>query len=321
MMGRVLCSSLSLVVVVLAALFVPSQHGQAAPQSVPQSLDTAMSAYRAQDYRRAATLARVAADRAQGVERESARYLEGLSLYHAGDMDAAANALRTAASATDRFVAAQANVTLGSVEIARKNYAAAGHAYRRAGGLLDGSDAKRAHSFAARCFDAAELTTLAESERIAAGEPRALPAEPAPPTEAQPKQVATKPESMTGSMTRPMTRPIEQALPTTRRVVTQEDKPKAPIAPVRYSIQVGAFEDVARANDVARALRTECMRLGVGTPRVIARESSKGAPLHIVQIGAFANKSEAGKIAGKLPKSAYLIEVYLPDSAADASED
>lgn len=302
-----------MVVMVLAALFVPSGPVHAVPQSVPQSLDSAMSAYRAQDFRRAATLARVAADRAQGAERESARYLEGLSLYQAGDMEAAASALRTAASATDRFVAAQANVTLGSVEIARKNYAAAGHAYRRAGGLLDGSEAKRAHSVAARCFDAAELTALAESERVAAGEPRELPVAPVPAADERPKQVAAKPA--------PVAKPIEPKLPNARRVVTQEDKPKAPIAPIRYSIQAGAFEEVQRAKDVANGLRSECMRLGVGAPRIIARESSKGGTLHIVQIGAFSNKSEAGKIAGKLPKSAYLIEVYLPESAADASDD
>ncbi|MEY4117914.1 MAG: hypothetical protein RLZZ116_1242 [Planctomycetota bacterium] len=311
MMGRVLRSSLSLVVMVLAALIVPCGPAEAVPQSVPQSLDSAMSAYRAQDFRRAATLARVAADRAQGVDRESARYLEGLSLYHAGDMDAAANALRTAASATDRFVAGQANITLGSVEIARRNFAAAGHAYRRAGGLLEGSEARRAHSFAARCFDAAELTTLAESERVAAGEPRQLPVEPA--VKEAPKQVAAKPE--------PVAKPIEPRLPDARRVVSRDDKPKAPIAPVRYSIQAGAFEEANRAKAVAAQLRAECLRLGVGAPRIIARESSKGATLHIVQIGAFSNKSEAGRIAGKLPKSAYLIEVYLPDSAVDASDD
>lgn len=272
-----------------------------------------MSAYRAQDFRRAATLARVAADRAQGVDRESARYLEGLSLYHAGDMEAAASALRTAASATDRFVAGQANITLGSVEIARKNYAAAGHAYRRAGGLLEGSDAKRAHSFAARCFDAAELTALAESERVAAGEARKPAVPPAPAADERPKQVVSKPA--------PVAKPIEPKLPDARRVVTREDKPKAPIAPVRYSIQAGAFEEAKRAQAVAAQLKAECLRLGVGAPRIIARESGKGATLHIVQIGAFSNKSEAGRIAGKLPKSAYLIEVYLPDASADASED
>ena len=54
---------------------------------------------------------------------------------------------------------------------------------------------------------------------------------------------------------------------------------------------------------------------------MIARESDGGETLHIVQVGSFSNKSEAGKMAGKLPKSAYRIEVYMPESAVDASSD
>jgi len=274
----------------------------AAPQSVPKSLDAAIAAYDAHDFRRCAALARIAADRAQGLERETGRYLEGLALYRAGDLDPSASALRTAAGSTDRFVASQANITLGSVEIARRNYDAAGHAYRRAGALLDGAESKRAHSFAARCFDSAELTSLAEAERAAAGEPVKLarPLAPAP---------VKAPAA------------IEPMLPAARKVVTKDDKPKPPIAPVRYSIQVGAFSSAKRANERASSLRSECIKLGAGAPRVIARESDGGETLHIVQIGSFANKSEAGKMAGKLPKSVYRIEVYLPDSAADASSD
>lgn len=280
-----------------------SMHAAAAaPQSVPRSLDSAMTAYDMHDFRRAATLARMAADRAQGLERETGRYLEGLSLYRAGDLDPAATALRTASTSTDRFVAGQANVTLGSVEIARKNYDAAGHAYRRAAVLLDGAESKRAHSFAARCFDAAELTSLAEAERAAAGEPVKL--------------VAPNP-------TAPATVPvaIEPKLPAERKVVTKDDKPKPPMVPVRYSIQVGAFSSAKRANEVAGSLRNECLKIGLGAPRVIARESDGGETLHVVQIGSFSNKSEAGKMAGKLPKSAYRIEVYMPESAVDASSD
>lgn len=288
------------IAVVAAVAWVPV--AAAVPQSVPKSLDAAMSAYDMHDFRRAATLARIAADRAQGLERETGRYLEGLALYRAGDMDPAATALRTASTSGDRFVAGQANITLGSVEIARKNYDAAGHAYRRAAVLLDGAESKRAHSFAARCFDASDLTSLAESERAAAGEPVKLVA-PAP---SAPTKVPAA---------------IEPKFPVERKVVTREDKPKPPIVPVRYTIQVGAFSSAKRANEVAGSLRNECLKIGAGAPRVIARESDGGETLHIVQIGSFSNKSEAGKMAGRLPKSAYRIEVYLPDSAADASSD
>ena len=298
MASKFIGSVIAFVLVVVAT----GRSASAAPQSVPRSLDSAMSAFEMHDFRRAATLARMAADRAQGLERETGRYLEGLALYRAGDFDPAASALRTASASADRFVSSQANITLGSVEIARKNYDAAGHAYRRAAVMLDGADSKRAHSFAARCFDAAELTSLAESERAAAGEPVKLvaPSTPAP---------TSVPSA------------IEPRLPAERRIVTKDDKPKAPIAPVRYSIQVGAFSTAKRANEVAGSLKNACLKIGVESPRVIARESDDGETLHIVQIGSFSNKSEAGKMAGKLPKSAYRIEVYLPDSAADASLD
>jgi hypothetical protein len=139
-------------------------------QAVARSLVDAVAAFEAGDYRRAATLARMAGDRAAGVERESARYLEGTALLKVGDLAAAANALRAAVASTDRFIAGQANISLASVEVERRNWDAAGHAYRRAAAFLQGAQAIRAHSFAARCFDEAGMGGLAAAERDAAGE-------------------------------------------------------------------------------------------------------------------------------------------------------
>ena len=148
-------------------------------QAVARSLGDAVAAFEAGDYRRAATLARMAGDRAAGVERESARYLEGTALLKAGDLAAAANALRAAVASTDRFIAGQANISLASVEVERRNWDSAGHAYRRAAAFLQGAQAVRAHSFAARCFDEAGMAGLAAAEREAAGEPGALASKPA----------------------------------------------------------------------------------------------------------------------------------------------
>ena len=148
-------------------------------QAVARSLGDAVAAFEAGDYRRAATLARMAGDRAAGVERESARYLEGTALLKAGDLAAAANALRAAVASTDRFIAGQANISLASVEVERRNWDSAGHAYRRAAAFLQGAQAVRAHSFAARCFDEAGMGGLAAAEREAAGEPGALASKPA----------------------------------------------------------------------------------------------------------------------------------------------
>lgn len=269
----------------------------AAPQSLPKALEPALAAFESRDYQRAATLARVAADRSQGVEREGARYLEGLALFRAASLEPAANALRVAAMSSDRFIASQANITLGSVEVERKQFDAAGHAYRRAAALLAGDEAKRAHSYAARCFDEAGLDTLAEPERVAAGEPRVLEAKPAP---------APRPAPVIPKRDEP------------RRTVTPRDKPTPPpaaIAPIRYSIQAGAFASAAAAKNCADGLRTKCIALGVGAPRIVAQEE-KGKTLHIVQIGSFPNKAEANRVSAKLPKSVYLVKPYLGEGVA-----
>jgi cell division septation protein DedD len=284
----------------------------AAPQSLPKALEPALAAFESRDYQRAATLARVAADRSQGVEREGARYLEGLALFRAGSLESAANALRAAATSSDPFIASQANITLGSVEVERKQFDASGHAYRRAALLLTGDEAKRAHSYAARLFDEAGLDTLAELERVAAGEPRVLEAKPAP---------APRPVPVVPKRDEP------------RRTVTARDKPTPPstppsippstpaaIAPIRYSIQAGAFASAAAAKKCAEGLRTKCIALGVGAPRIVAQEE-KGQTLHIVQIGSFSNKNEATRISSKLPKSAYLVKPCLGEGVAGHDAD
>lgn len=287
-------------------------------QSSFRSLDASMAAYSARDFRRAATLARVAGDRAQGVERESARYLEGLALFKAGDLDAAATALRTASTSSDRFVAGQAGVTLGSVEIERKRFDAAGHAYRRAAASLEGAEATRAHSIAARCFDGAGMSALAQSEREAAGEPSASPREPAPSTP------ATAPSPAGGST------PNRVAVPAFKpgskppvRVVTEDDKPAsnkpAPqIAAVRYAIQAGAYTTEERANAAIETLRVRCTELGLEAPRIIAKESDDGKTLHVIQFGNFPNRGVATRALLQFPRSAYKVEVYL--AGADQAE-
>lgn len=272
----------------------------ATPPSSIRSLGDALTAFESKDYRRAATLARMAGDRATGLERESARYLEGISLFKVNDFDAAANALRFAAASADAFVAGQAGVTLGSVEIERKHFDSAGYAFRKAAGFLTGAESQRAHSFAARCFDGAGLTILADGERVAAGEP---------------------PSTLTPILT-PAITPATSPAPTMtepRLRVGPESKPKvAEIAPIRYSIQIGAYSTVEKAHAAAEKLAARCTELRIDAPRVIARENSDGSTLHIVQLGDFENRGVASKMLLKFPRSAFKIEVYL--AGIDQSE-
>ncbi len=272
----------------------------ATPPSSIRSLGDALTAFESKDYRRAATLARMAGDRATGLERESARYLEGISLFKVNDFDAAANALRFAAASADAFVAGQAGVTLGSVEIERKHFDSAGYAFRKAAGFLTGAESQRAHSFAARCFDGAGLTVLADGERVAAGEPPSAPTPILTPA-------ITPATSPAPTMTEPRLR------------VGPESKPKvAEIAPIHYSIQVGSFSTVEKAHAAAEKLAARCMELRIDAPRVIARENSDGSTLHIVQLGDFENRGVASKMLLKFPRSAFKIEVYL--AGIDQSE-
>jgi cell division septation protein DedD len=272
----------------------------ATPPSSIRSLGDALTAFESKDYRRAATLARMAGDRATGLERESARYLEGISLFKVDDFDAAANALRFAAASADAFVAGQSGVTLGSVEIERKHFDSAGYAFRKAAGFLTGAESQRAHSYAARCFDGAGLTVLADGERVAAGEPPSTPTPILTPA-------ITPATSPAPTMTEPRLR------------VGPESKPKvAEIAPIHYSIQVGSFSTVEKAHAAAEKLAARCMELRIDAPRVIARENSDGSTLHIVQLGDFENRGVASKMMLKFPRSAFKIEVYL--AGIDQSE-
>jgi cell division septation protein DedD len=159
----------------LALVAISSFGAPARAQAIGKSVADAASALDAGDLRRAATLARMAGDRTSGVDRDAARYLEGYALFRLSEFTAAASVLRTATSSQDRYIAAQANITLGSAEIELRRWDAAGHAYRRAAGLLSGAAAVRAHSVAARCFDQAGMAGLALSEREAAGEPSVVP--------------------------------------------------------------------------------------------------------------------------------------------------
>ena len=278
----------SLLLLTIIALGICSSALATPPSSI-RSLGDALTAFESKDYRRAATLARMAGDRATGLERESARYF-----------DAAANALRFAAASADAFVAGQAGVTLGSVEIERKHFDSAGYAFRKAAGFLTGAESQRAHSYAARCFDGAGLTILADGERVAAGEPPSTPTPILTPA-------ITPATSPAPTMTEPRLR------------VGPESKPKvAEIAPIRYSIQIGAYSTVEKAHAAAEKLAARCTELHIDAPRVIARENSDGSTLHIVQLGDFENRGVASKMLLKFPRSAFKIEVYL--AGIDQSE-
>ncbi|MEY5032370.1 MAG: hypothetical protein RL354_1401, partial [Planctomycetota bacterium] len=187
---------------------------------------------------------------------------------------------------------------------------AAGYAYRRAAALLAPADAKRAHSYAARCFDAAGLTVLANESRVAADEA---------PIDAPTSKPMTPParEATNGSVD-----PPASARPT----VTADDKPVVPVNRIgakpaststgssastpQFAVQVGAFTSAERASQIAAELRARCVALDIECPRVVTRDESNGALLHVVQFGCFPNRGAANKILLQFPKSGYRVAQY-----------
>jgi len=322
-------STAPLLLGLLCALLCAASASASTAQAAGRTIADATAAYHAKDFRRAAAVARLVGDRASGTEREGARYLEGLSLFQSGELDAAAAVLRVSAASREQYIASQSQITLASIEIERKRWDAAGYAYRRAAELLTGTESKRANSYAARCFDAAGLAILADEARAAAGEARAAAGEAraavgGPPQ--QPRPVAIQDESPSGSV---------EAVESPRRTVTADDKPipqnrigaqpatrpavsdagpRNSTSPL-FAVQVGAFTSIERANEIAAALKAQCTAIDIECPRVITRHGD-GATLHIVQFGCFPNRGVANKVLLKFPKSAYRVEPYCATDAA-----
>ena len=315
-------STAPLLLGLLCALLCAASASASTAQAAGRTIADATAAYHAKDFRRAAAVARLVGDRASGTEREGARYLEGLSLFQSGELDAAAAVLRVSAASREQYIASQSQITLASIEIERKRWDAAGYAYRRAAELLTGPESKRANSYAARCFDAAGLAILADEARAAAGEARAAAGRPPQ----QPRPVAIQDESPSGSV---------EAVESPRRTVTADDKPipqnrigaqpatrpavsdagpRNSTSPL-FAVQVGAFTSIERANEIAAALKAQCTAIDIECPRVITRHGD-GATLHIVQFGCFPNRGVANKVLLKFPKSAYRVEPYCATDAA-----
>lgn len=265
------------------------------------NLAAATGAYGRRDYAKAAEQAALAAQSTNPAERAKARYLEGLALLQLGRLDAAADALRLATDASDRRIAADARISLGTAEIRRGNHELAAQAYKRAALLLEGDEARRAHSIAARCFDHAGLSKAAEDERVLAGEPRVL--------------VAAAPQLASA----PQPAPAASAPPAPTVATAADPKPSTPTArivngievePIHFAIQAGAFKERVRARELADSLRAKPAAQKLGAPRIIEKERD-GATLFVVQLGDFPNRAVAGKAMITLGIGTYTVERYL----------
>jgi cell division septation protein DedD len=86
----------------------------------------------------------------------------------------------------------------------------------------------------------------------------------------------------------------------------------------QYAIQAGAFSDADRARAVSREVAKRAQAGGqasadasenLGSPRVVEKVSA-GKTIYVVQIGRFANRTEAAKAMRRFDKLGYTVEPF-----------
>jgi hypothetical protein len=291
-------------------------------------------AYGEAQYGRAVDCARRAAKTSQGIARDQANYIEGLGEWKLGRLSEGAALFSKVAQSTNRDLAADALVSLGSLEIERKQFDAAGRAYARAAESLEGTERRRAFGVALRCYERAGLSVEADKLRTRAGLPptdRDIAAATGAAIEGRAEsttdtveETETTQKSPAASQTPPSSLEVAQ-----RNGLTLKDAPstsrgangtatRPPVSAPQYAIQAGAFSDADRARAVSREVAKRAQAGGqasadasenLGSPRVVEKVSA-GKTIYVVQIGRFANRSEAAKAMRRFDKLGYTVEPF-----------
>lgn len=120
--------------------------GLAGCKGTPKASDgKLMNAYRAGDYGRAYREASSEAEEASGTQRETARFVAGMSAYQLGRRDEALQHLRPLSDHDEASIAGPANATLGLILAQRSDHEQAIEHYRKAVADLEGPDAAQAY--------------------------------------------------------------------------------------------------------------------------------------------------------------------------------
>lgn len=72
------------------------------------------------------------------------------------------------------------------------------------------------------------------------------------------------------------------------------------LATTGWTLQVGAFTQLAAANTAAQNVNDPATRLGLGQPRLVASTDAQGRPLTLVQVGTFTSYQSAARFRDNL---------------------
>lgn len=245
-------------------------------QSQPQGEQGYVQEYRDGQYASAYSEAQAAYNESDGVAKERAACVAGISAYSMGKRDLAEQWLRPIASSSDNEVSGTANWTLGLIAADRNQHAMAVPLYDAAIPKLRGDDAANAGIAAAESLQ--KLNRPADArQRLDA----AL-------ASAQSDTAKAKVQQRLAGNTN------IRSVPPTPSTLGPAARPGLSGNANSFVIQLGAFGNRASADKLARSSAGAASRAGQPAPRVVATTDPKtGASLFAVRVGVFANRPAA----------------------------
>jgi cell division septation protein DedD len=272
-------------------------------------MSKAVTAFDTERYAEAHDQAATIMNKSSGLQREEAAYLAGMSSYQTGNYSAAEQELGIAAVSSDRATAGGAKAMLGQVRLDQRQPREAATCFADASQLLDGEDARQAawhaglayrqagdQAQAKRWLDKASSAQFDDTSNGAntlvamAGSTAVAP--PAPTA----KTSSARPSSVIGSA------PSRSAGPPAA----------AQNGSVGFTLQVGAFNDRARAKRAAEEAQSLSLKESLGRVRVVPSHDPHGQPMYLVQVGWWVTRSEAAEARTRVGKLEYIVAPAAP---------
>jgi septal ring-binding cell division protein DamX len=293
------------------------------------SMQKAVSAFDAQRYREAHDQAAAVMSKSTGAQREEAAYLAGLSSYQLGDLTAAEDELGQASVSGDSQTAGRAKAMLGQMRLDQYRWREAASCFGDASRLIEGEDARQAawhaglayrqagdEAAAKRWLDGASSAQFDQSVArsgtpgggsVARG--RAAGSGAAASTSASTRSPATASSATSARPSNVMASNTGQA--PSARATTGVGSIAAPDS-VGFTLQVGAFNDRARAKRAAEEAESLSKKESLGRVRVLPRRDAHGQPMYLVQVGWWVTRTEAAAARSKIGKLEYIVAPAAP---------
>jgi cell division septation protein DedD len=241
---------------------------KSSPSNQSGQMKLALDEYHAQHYSQAQQHASEAVTESTGAQKDRANYLAGMSAYQMGQTDEAERRWLAAAESSDVEIAGNSKAMLGQLRLDQGRNREAATLLSDAAGQLKGDDSIQARQRAQLAY---QQSGDSEGAR---------------------KVISTNTAPAKSGST-PANAPSKKLLP-------------AP-SNSSYAIQVGAFNDLKRAQHAADEAERLSKAQGLGSVRMVSRHDEHGQAVYIVQLGNFTSRDEAVAARTKLGRLEYIV--------------